>query len=247
MDVHHDSQTLSRRGWIQSALAVAAATPAVAAGSEKPLMPAGVLLFQGDSITDAGRNRERQAMNDAAALGRGYPALIAAYLLSHRPQDSLRIHNRGISGNKVPDLAARWEADTLNLKPDMLSILIGVNDIWHKLNGKFDGTVATYEKGFAALLERTQKAMPWVRIVVCEPFVLRCGAVTDKWFPEFDQRRAAARRVAAGAGADWVPFQSMFDDALQHSEAEYWAADGVHPTLAGHGLMAKTWLDVVKP
>lgn len=247
MDDKHDFRNLSRRGWMQSALAVAAMAPTAAAASKKPLMPAGVLLFQGDSITDAGRNRERTTMNDAAGLGRGYPALIAADLLSRRPQDALRVHNRGISGNKVPDLDARWEADALDLKPDMLSILIGVNDIWHMLNGKFDGTAATYEKGFAALLERTQKAMPWVRIVVCEPFVLRCGAVTDKWFPEFDHRRTAARRVAEGAGADWVPFQSMFDDALQHAEAEYWAADGVHPTLAGHGLMAKTWLDVVKP
>lgn len=238
---------VSRRGWLQSALAVAAAAPAVAAPAKKPLMPAGVLLFQGDSITDAGRDRKRQQMNDGRSLGRGYPALIAAELLSSRPQDSLRIHNRGISGNKVPDLDARWEADTLAIKPDILSILIGVNDIWHKLNGKYDGTAETYEKGFAALLERTRKAMPWTRIVVCEPFVLRCGAVNDEWFPEFDRRREAARRVADGAGADWVPFQSMFDDALKHAEPAYWAADGVHPSVAGHGLMARTWIDTVKP
>lgn len=240
-----------RREWMRSALAIGAAAATAsttwAAEKKKPLLPAGVLLFQGDSITDAGRDRERQVMNDARGLGHGYPALIAAKLLGSRPQDSLRIHNRGISGNKVPDLAARWQEDTLNLRPDMLSILIGVNDIWHKLNGRYDGTVADYEKGFAELLEQTQTAMPWTRIVICEPFVLRCGAVDDKWFPEFDQRRAAAQRVAESAGTDWVPFQSMFDDALQHAEAEYWAKDGVHPSMAGHGLMAQTWLDVVKP
>ncbi len=245
MTTKGDSMTISRRGWIRSAaLAGAAATTAAA---QKPLLPTGVLLFQGDSITDAGRDRERGGFNDSAAMGRGYPMLIAARLLGDRGGDGLRIYNRGISGNKVPDLEARWAADTLALKPDMLSILIGVNDIWHKLNGRFDGTVESYEKGFLALLEETREAMPWTRIIVCEPFVLRCGAVNDSWFPEFEQRRAAAKRVAKAAGADWVPFQEMFDEALKDAEPEFWAADGVHPTLAGHGLMAKTWLEVVKP
>ncbi|MBI1354871.1 MAG: lipolytic protein G-D-S-L family [Acidobacteria bacterium] len=236
----------SRREWMRSAALFGAATQAFGA-SKKPLTPTGVLLFQGDSITDAGRNRERTAANDSAGLGRGYPLLIGAHLLARRAQDGLRVFNRGISGNKVPDLEARWQADTLDIKPDMLSILIGVNDIWHKLNGKYDGTVESYEKGYAALLERTRKAMPYTRIIVCEPFVLRCGAVTDAWFPEMEQRRAAAERVAKAAGADWVPFQAMFNDALKHAEPAYWAADGVHPTAAGHGLMAKTWLEVVKP
>ena len=115
-----------------------------------------------------------------------------------------------------------------------MSILVGVNDIRHTFDGSYNGTTEDYEKGYAALLARTRKAMPYTRIVVCEPFVLRCGAVTDAWFPEFDLRRAAAHRVAQTAGADWVPFQSMFDAALKHAEPAFWAADGVHPTLAGH-------------
>jgi len=237
---------LSRRGWINSAVLMGVA-PQVAPAAKLGLMPAGTLLFQGDSITDSRRDRERTGENDSAGLGRGYPFLIASELLSSRGQDGLRVRNRGISGNKVPDLDARWQADTLNLRPDILSILIGVNDMWHKLNGRYDGSVSDYEKGFSALLSRTRNEMSYTRIVVCEPFVLRCGAVTDDWFPEFDQRRAAAKRVAQAAGADWVPFQEMFDEALHHAEPSYWAADGVHPTLAGHGLMAKTWLDVVKP
>ncbi len=241
-----ESLHLSRRGWMRSTFALSAAAPALGA-AKKPLLPTGVLLFQGDSITDAGRDREKALFNDNASLGRGYPSLIAAYLLSARGADGLRIHNRGISGNKIPDLEARWEADALNIRPDMLSILIGVNDLWHKLNGRYDGSVQSYETGYAKLIKRTQKEMPWTRVIVCEPFVLRCGAVTDAWFPEFDRYRAAARRVAEGAEADFVPFQSMFDEALKYAEPEYWAADGVHPTLAGHGLMARTWLDVVKP
>ena len=241
-----ESLNLSRRDWVRSALLMSVAPQAVRA-AQRPLLPTGVVLFQGDSITDAGRNRERTAPNDSSGMGRGYPLLIASHLLGSRPQDGLRVYNRGISGNKVPDLEARWQIDTLGFKPDLLSILVGVNDIWHKLGGSYNGTAESYEKGYAALLARTRKAMPYTRIVVCEPFVLRCGAVTDAWFPEFDLRRAAAQRVAQAAGADWVPFQSMFDKALKHAEPAFWAADGVHPTLAGHALMAKTWLDVVKP
>ena len=241
-----ESINISRRDLMRSAALIGAA-PYVARAAKKPLFPAGVLLFQGDSITDAHRDRERTGPNDSAGLGQGYPLIVASHLLGSRAEDGLRVYNRGISGNKVPDLEARWEADALNIRPDILSILIGVNDIWHKLGGSYNGTVESYEKGLAALIARTRKAIPYTRIVVCEPFVLRCGAVTDKWFPEFDLRRAAAKRVAQAAATDWAPFQSMFDEALKDAQPTHWAADGVHPTLAGHALMAKTWLDVVKP
>jgi len=204
-----------------------------------------VVLMQGDSITDAGRDRKRGGANDIRGLGHGYASMIAAGLLGAHAAKKLQCYNRGISGNKVPDLDARWDADCIDLKPDVLSILIGVNDIWHKLNGRYDGTVETYETGFTALLERTRKALPKTTIVVCEPFVLRCGAVNDKWFPEMDERRAAAKRVAEKAGAIWAPFQTMFDKALSEATPpNYWAGDGVHPSMAGHALMAKTWLDV---
>ena len=111
-------------------------------------------------------------------------------------------------------MQARWQTDTIDLKPAVLSILIGVNDIWHKLNGKYVGTVADYESGFTKLIADTRAALPETWIVICEPFVLRCGAITDDWFPEFDERRAAAKRVAEAAGATWVPFQTMFDEAV---------------------------------
>ena len=94
-------------------------------------------------------------------------------------------------------------------------------------------------------MRRTRDALPRLNLIICEPFVLRCGAVNEKWFPEFDERRAAAARVAKGAGALWVPFQSMFDKAVAAgTKPEYWAADGVHPSVAGHALMAKTWREV---
>jgi len=205
------------------------------------------ILFQGDSITDAGRDRKSEgAANNPAMLGRGYPFHLAGQLLADHAALGLSIYNRGISGNKVPDLEARWQQDCLDLKPAVLSILIGVNDIWHKLNGNYDGTPEVYRDGFTALIERTKAALPGVTLVICEPFVLRCGAVNDTWFPEFETRRAFAEEVTKGAGAIWVPFQAKFDEAVNAgTEPAYWAGDGVHPTQAGHGLMAKVWREAV--
>ncbi len=248
------SQThLNRRCFIGSALGAggilaatnALPTPAVAADDAQPLSEGAVILLQGDSITDAGRDRKRGNANDATGLGRGYPYLLGGALLADYPELQLKVYNRGISGHKVPDLAARWQQDAVDLKPAILSILIGVNDIWHKLNGRYDGTVETYETGYRELLKRTLDEVPGVKIVVCEPFVLRCGAVNDTWFPEFDQRRAVAKKLADELKLTFVPFQTMFDEAVESAPPSYWAGDGVHPTLAGHALMAKTWREVV--
>jgi lysophospholipase L1-like esterase len=217
-----------------------------ALAEEAKLAPGATILFQGDSITDAGRDRQRDGANVARAFGDGYPLLIAAKLLADRPALGLKCFNRGISGNKVPDLDKRWQEDCIDLEPSILSILIGVNDIWHKLSGRYEGTVQTYETGLTELLQRTQDALPKTRIVICEPFVLRCGAVNDSWFPEFDDRRAACKRVAEAMQLTWVPFQTMFDAATSDDvPPAYWASDGVHPSMAGHALMAKTWLETV--
>ncbi|MGY8641434.1 MAG: SGNH/GDSL hydrolase family protein [Verrucomicrobiales bacterium] len=216
--------------------------------AEKPTLKSeSVILFQGDSITDAGRDKKNQVANEPKSLGRGYPAVIGSGLLADHAALKLQVHNRGISGHKVPDLDKRWDRDCIDLKPDVLSILVGVNDIWHKLNGKYDGTAEVYRDGFAALLKRTKKALPDTTIVVCEPFALKCGAVLKgEWFPDFDTRRAYAKEVADKAGTLWVPFQKMFDDAIaEGTKPEKWARDGVHPTAEGHALMSKTWREVV--
>jgi lysophospholipase L1-like esterase len=225
---------------VTSALAGAARWPATAAVT--PPSPAGtVVLFQGDSITDCGRDRAVSEANSARALGTGYPLLVASALLAAEPGRALQFYNRGVSGNKVPDLKQRWTTDTLDLKPDVLSILVGVNDFWHKLGNGYTGTVQDYEEQYSALLAETRQALPKVRLIVLEPFVLRCGAVDDRWFPEFDQRRAAAERVAARAGATFVALQAMFDKRARKDQPQYWAADGVHPTPAGHAAIAEQW------
>lgn len=218
------------------------------AGKNKSIIQKGdTILFQGDSITDAGRDRNQQGNpNDANAFGKGYVYSIATQLLADRAGDELKIFNTGISGNKVYQLAERWDRDCLDFKPDVLSILIGVNDIWHMLNGKYDGTVEKYENDYRALLKRTVQALPDVKLVICEPFVLRCGAVNDTWFPEFDRYRAAARQLATEFGTLFVPFQSMFDEAVKTAPATHWLRDGVHPAPAGAYLMAQEWLRVVE-
>jgi len=144
---------LSRRNFIMSSAAQAAGIASIPlilsatlpAGKKKPsgsalLKENGVVLFQGDSITDAGRNRKEQKPNNAGSFGGGYALMAAAALLAEMPEKNLTIYNRGISGNKVYQLAERWKEDCLDLKPDLLSILIGVNDYWHKRNGNYDGT-----------------------------------------------------------------------------------------------------------
>jgi lysophospholipase L1-like esterase len=206
-----------------------------------------VLLFQGDSITDCGRNRTIATANAASALGTGYPLLLAGMLRERYPDRDLQVFNRGVSGNVVPDLQARWQNDAIDLKPGILSILIGVNDVWHTIGkSPADEVVRTYESGYAALLDRTKRALPDVRIVVLEPFVLRTGSVTDAWFPEFDQLRTACQRVAKHADARFVPLHEMFQKRAAKTQPAYWAADGVHPTAAGHEAIARAWIDAVK-
>ncbi|CAK9037541.1 Acetylxylan esterase (Acetyl-xylooligosaccharide esterase) [Durusdinium trenchii] len=232
---------LDRRTFFQSGvLAAGMAASGAAAAQQKPsfegnslLKPGATVLLQGDSITDAGRKKNGDLPpNDQAALGKGYAFLTAAHLLAGHPDADLKIHNRGISGNKVHQLDARWQPDCIDLKPDVLSILIGVNDIWHHLNGQYDGTVDTYRNDYHALMKRTKEALPDVKIVICEPFVLKTGAVDDKWFPSFDEFRAAAKEVADEHGDVWVPYQTMFDEAVKLAPPEHWARDGVHPSDA---------------
>ncbi len=236
---------ISRRDFLAVTATMAAASQVpIGAITDPPQGPAKrgtVALFQGDSITDSGRNRNATEPNSAGALGSGYPLLVAAAVLAERAQRELQFYNRGISGNKVPDLQQRWATDTLDLKPDVLSILIGVNDFWHTLTHGYTGTVQDYEQQYNALLDDTRQALPRVHLIVLEPFVLRCGAVDARWFPEFDQRRAAAARVASHARATFVPLQAIFDQRIRSASPEYWAADGVHPTPAGHAVIAEQW------
>ena len=136
----------------------------------------------------------------------------------------------------MPDLAARWQADAIDLKSDVLSILIGINDYWHTIafGSKYKGTVEDYEKGYRDLVKRSRKEIPDVHVVICEPFTLR------DW-PQFDPYRAVAKKLADELKLPFVPFQQAFDDAAKAAPKEFWLWDGIHPTPAGHALMVRAW------
>lgn len=227
-------------------LAKAVVKEQVSASSPKiRLKENSVILFQGDSITDCGRNKESNVCNTLDQLGNGYALLTATQLLKNHAGKQLKIYNRGISGNKVFQLRDRWEMETLAFMPDVLSILIGVNDYWHTLSGKYKGTPETYETDLRALLKYTKEKLPDVQLVLCEPFVVKGGsAINDaEWFPMFDEYRKALKRVSTDFNAVFVPYQSAFDAAVKLAPARYWAADGVHPDLPGRQLMADVWLE----
>jgi lysophospholipase L1-like esterase len=203
-----------------------------------------IVLFQGDSITDAGRNREKAGdANSADSMGQGYAWMATSQMLVESPDAGLKVLNRGISGDKVWQLADRWQADCLDIKPDVLSILVGVNDFAHVHRGLGAGSVEKYEGDYHALIERTKKALPNAKLILCEPFILKVGLVDESWLTGFAEYRAAAKRVANNAGARFVEFQTMFDRAATFAPPEVWAADGVHPTTFGAALMARWWLN----
>jgi len=253
MDNHYNS----RRSFIKKAAlagAMAVSIPEIISAAMPPaiikkntLAKDNVILFQGDSITDAGRNKEDTTFNNPRPLGSGYALLAAAALLEKYASLNLKIYNKGISGNKVYQLAERWDKDCLEIKPDVLSILIGVNDIWHKLNGQYNGTPEIYRRDYIALLERTRKALPNVKLVICEPYAVKgVKAVDDKWYPEFYEYQKAARDIADQFGATFIPFQKVYDEAQKHAPGVYWTGDGVHASLAGAQLMASAWMTALK-
>lgn len=207
------------------------------------IKPKDTILFQGDSITDCGCSRDGSAPN--TNLGGGYVTFIAARQLAARPADELKFLNRGISGNRIVDMYARIKADVINLQPQVLSILIGVNDTWHEFGGQNGVAVPKFERIYRDFIGEVREALPKVHFVLCEPFVLNCGVVTKEWIVEMDLRRAVVRKIAKEIKAVFVPFQAMFDKALKQAPASYWASDGVHPTIAGHERMAQTWLEAI--
>jgi len=206
-----------------------------------------IILFQGDSITDGGRDRENSAYNNFAGLGNGYVSLIAAQLLYNNPSRDLKIYNKGISGNKVFQLAERWEKDGLALKPDILSVMIGVNDFWHTLTNGYTATVKTYRDDYMTLLSRTKDKFPDLQLIIMEPFGLKgVKAVDDTWYPKFMDYQQAAKEVADHFDAPFLPLQSIFDQAVKSVEPAFWTRDGVHPTIAGSEIISSTWLSALR-
>ena len=191
------------------------------------------LLFQGDSITDGNRGRSADPNH---ILGHGFVFIIAAKYGAAFPEAKLDFVNRGVSGNTVRDLEHRWQPDVLDLKPDLLSILIGVND--DSQNLPFD----EYEEVYDKLIRQARAANPKLKLVLCAPFVKPTGKVKEG----IQKRQAIVARLAQKHSAALVRFQPIFEAAAKCAPADYWIWDQVHPTYSGHQLMADEWERVVR-
>ena len=198
------------------------------------------ILFQGDSITDCGRD-----WNDDNQLGRGYAYLVSTYLGLKEPGKYTFV-NKGISGNRVVDLYARIKRDIINYKPDVMSILIGVNDVWHELGDSPNGVDADkFFKIYSMLIEEVKDALPSIKIMIMEPFVLEACSTTEhcEFFKtEVKKRAEMAKRIAEKYSLPFIELQNGFDELSKAAPNSYWLGDGVHPTPAGHEFVKNEWL-----
>ena len=195
-----------------------------------------VIVFQGDSVTDGGRMRE---VGDD--LGRNYPFFLAAWLAAAAPQRTPRFLNRGISGNRVQDLQSRWQHDVLDLHPTWVSLLIGINDTWRRYDSHDPTTVEQFAAGYRDLLVQTIAAKI-EHIIICEPFLLPVTSEQWQWREDLDPKIQAIRQLGQEFRTLYVPLDGIFAQAATHRPPNFWVPDGVHPSPAGHALIAQSWL-----
>jgi lysophospholipase L1-like esterase len=248
-----NEQNPSRRNFLKQASVLGATAVASPAAFDKISFSEGGqtgenyhFLFQGDSITDGNRSRNEDLNH---VLGHGYAYLIAAKLGYALPQKNFHFFNRGVSGNQITDLARRWPEDTIALKPDLLSILIGVNDTMNEINGNQNSTIPGFERDYRALLTETIQQLPSVQLVIMEPFLLQAGRLKDNWSrcqEAISGRQSAAKKLADEFKAVYVPLQDKFTKAAkQYPPDTYWLWDGIHPMPNGHELIALEWIGQV--
>lgn len=199
------------------------------------------ILFYGDSITDACRVGEETG--GYTSYGIGYVRSVADTLLSRNPE-KYEILNRGVSGNRIVDLYSRVKKDVWNLSPDVLSILVGVNDIWHELEIQNGVDLPRFEKVYRMMIEDTLERFPNLTIVLVEPFVLEGGATSGKMdkFSEIREYAKVTKKLAEEYGLYFLPLQAAFDEAAKKYPARYYLFDGVHPNVAGARLIADEWI-----
>ncbi|MBO4433125.1 MAG: SGNH/GDSL hydrolase family protein [Clostridia bacterium] len=203
------------------------------------------VLFQGDSITDCGWGRDNPSY-----IGHGYPLLLKAQLGYDYP-GVYDFQNRAISGNRVVDVYARIKADIINLRPDYMSILIGVNDVWHEIDWQNGVSAEKFEKIYSMLIEEIKAELPDIKIMIMEPFCLKAAAtenteeMPDRWeifSSQVKERAVKAKAVAEKYNLPFIPLQEKFDEMATKAENSYWLVDGVHPSAMGQELIAREWL-----
>lgn len=199
-----------------------------------------LVLFQGDSITDAGRERY-----NSYSLGNGYAMIASAWFGALYPEKNVQFLNRGVGGDRTQDLESRWQKDCIALKPAWVSLMIGINDTWRRYDGWGATSAAAYEKSYRALLEAVKTKLA-ARLILCEPFVLPWPEDRKGWREDLDPKIEVVHKLAAEYEAILVPLDKIFTEALGRQEASYWAVDGVHPTMPGHALIAQSWLRTIE-
>ncbi len=213
------------------------------------------ILFQGDSITDCGRvrNKEKNILEKnyniimkKTPLGDGYPALVCAEL-----SGEYEFINRGVSGDRVPDIYARIVRDIIKIRPDYMSILVGVNDVWHGFDFNNGTGPDRYEKIYNLLIEEIKEELPDIKIMILEPFVLEGSATAnrkgqpqryEKFRDGVMQMAEIAKSIAEKHNLKFVPLQSILDEETKKCTPTDLLSDGVHPTSRGHELIKKEWL-----
>ncbi len=204
-----------------------------------------LILFQGDSITDGNRYKDKASEWDLNhQIGHAYPYVIAALLGAKHPEKGYAFKNRGVSGDQIAQLFGRWKADTLLFRPDILSVLVGVND-----QSETGSDPARFERVYRMLLDEALEANAAAKFVIIEPFLLPVGRYEADWAGHYDKMRRyqeACARVAEDYGAVFVPLQQKFLALAEEYGAAYWIWDGVHPTEAGHGVIALEWMERAK-
>ena len=200
------------------------------------------IIFYGDSITDC-----RRMHDDIKSLGYGYAAIVSGRLSVENPEKDVFI-NKGSSGNGVVDLFAQING-VLNNNPDVISILVGVNDVWRKYLTNNGIDTAKFEKVYSLLIDEFKAKFPNVKIMILEPFLLK-GPATEKYYDEFragvEDKAKATRRIAEKYSLPFVELQDKFDKLYNPENPTYWLSDGAHPSAAGHTLIADAWLEAYK-
>ena len=204
------------------------------------------ILFYGDSITDMNRFRDHED-GTVYSYGVGYPNFIVGEL-SYKEPTKYEFINRGISGHRIVDLYARIKVDVWNQNPDVISILIGINDIWHEIYGQNGVELKRFEKVYRMLIEDTREQLPNVKFILCEPFVLKGVATEEKYeeFLEVKKYAVVVEKLAKEYNIPFVALQDKFDEAAEKYGAVHYLYDGVHPDVAGGKLIAEEWLKVFR-
>ncbi len=199
------------------------------------------IVLLGDSITDMGRNRD--SLTGAFSYGAAYPFFVQGELSTSAPQKHT-VYNKGISGNRIVDVYARIKADCWNLNPDVVSLLIGINDVWHEIYGKNGVELDRFVRAYEMLIDDTRARFPNVKFMLLEPFVLKGEATAEKYeeFLAVKEYAEAVEEIAKRKNCVFVPLQAKFDRLAKECGDAYWLYDGVHPSVAGSKIIANAWL-----